>query len=96
MLCVVPSLVSGWSSTDLTSHPTESKQGQASNPLRIIKHKVQKVLFQTPRRLGPRSRRLLLLLWASPQTERPSCLASAATALLLLLLLLLFLLLPHV
>ena len=41
------------------------------------------VLSQTPRRLGPRSRRLLL--WASPHTERPRCLASAATALLFLL-----------
>ena len=40
------------------------------------------VLSQTPRRLGPRSR--CLLLCPPTHTERPRCLASAATALLFL------------
>ena len=42
------------------------------------------VLSQKPRRLGPRSRRLLLCP-PHTHTERPRCLASAATALLFLL-----------
>ena len=80
-----PPLARGGRVVCLLCSPSQSYVLQPSYPHpHALSHGLRGlVLSQTPRRLGPRSR--CLLLWPPPHTERPRCLASAATALLFLL-----------